>query len=157
MCAPTSEHSGGAEKVIFDYTHIDDAVDPRTTTTNVLGKQTTYHFADVYGARKVTQVEGHASANCLAANKNYSYDANGFLASKTDWKGNTTTYVRNTKGQELSRTEAFGTPDARTITTEWHATFNLRTKVTAPDRETIYTYDANGNLLSQQTTDLSAP
>ena len=155
--AISSEHNGGTEKVTIDYTDIDDPTDPRAVATNVLGKQTTYHFADVFGARKIVQVEGHQSTNCAAANKNYSYDANGFMASKTDWKGNTTTYIRNTKGQELSRTEAFGTPDARTITTEWHPTFNLRTKVTEPDRETNYNYDANGNLLSQQTTDLLMP
>ena len=155
--AISSEHNGGAEKVTIDYTNIDDETDPRAVATNALGKQTTYHFANIFGARKVTQVEGHPSTNCAAANKNYSYDANGFLASKTDWKGNTTTYVRNTKGQELSRTEASGTAEARTITTEWHPTFNLRTKVTELDRETLYSYDANGNLLSQQTNDLTTP
>ena len=155
--AISSEHNGGAEKVTIDYTHIKDVADSRVTATNALGKQTTYHFTDIFGARKVTQVEGHPSTNCAAANKNYSYDANGFVASKTDWKGNTTTYVRNTKGQELSRTEASGTAEARTITTEWHPTFNLRTKVTELDRETLYSYDANGNLLSQQTNDLTTP
>ena len=155
--AISSEHKSGAEKVSIDYTYIDSSSDSRVITTNVLGKQTTYHFDTIYGVHKVVQVEGHPSTNCAAANKNYSYDTNGFLASKTDWKGNTTTYVRNTKGQELSRTEAFGTPEARTITTEWHATFNLRTKVTEPDRETTYIYDTDGNLLSQQTTDLSIP
>jgi len=82
------------------------------------------------------------------------YDTSGFLASKTDWQGNTTTYIRNAKGQELSRTEAAGTPDERTIITQWHATFNLPTKVTEPGRETTYDYDANGNLLSQSVVDL---
>ena len=155
--AISSEHHGGADKVTIDYTNIDDPGDSRAVTTNALGKQTTYHFTTVHGVRKVNQVEGHPTASCAGANKNYAYDTNGFTASKTDWKGNTTTYVRNAKGQELSRTEAFGTPDARTITTEWHPTFNLRNKVTEPDRETTYTYDTNGNLLSQQTTDLLTP
>ena len=155
--AISSEHSGGTEKVVIDYTHINDESDPRVMTANVLGKQTTYHYATPLDVRKVTLVEGHPSANCLAANKNYSYDANGFLASKTDWKGNATTYIRNAKGQDLSRTEAAGTPDERIIITEWHATFNLRTKVAEPDRETVYTYDTNGNLLSQQRTDLTTP
>ncbi len=155
--AISSEHAGGAEKVTLDYTYLNDPSDPRTVATNALGKQTTYHFTTLFGVRKVTQVEGHPSPNCAAANKNYTYDANGFVASKTDWKGNTTTYVRNSKGQELSRTEASGTPQARTINTEWHPTFNLRTKVTEPDRETTYIYDSNGNVVNQQTTDLSAP
>ena len=154
--AVSSEHSGGAENVVVDYTYLGSSSDPRVIATNALGKQTTYHFADIFGARKIVEVEGHQSSNCAAANKNYTYDTNGFIASKTDWKGNTTTYARNAIGQELSRTEAFGTPDARTITTEWHATFNLRTKVTEPDSETTYTYDASGNLLSQQAVDLGA-
>ncbi len=153
--AISSEYFGGAEKVTVDYAYLNDPSDPRAVATNALGKQTTYHFTTIYGVRKVIQVEGHPSPNCAAANKNYTYDTNGFVASKTDWKGNTTTYVRNSKGQELSLTEATGTPQARTITTEWHPTFNLRTKVTEPDRETTYIYDANGNMVGQQIVDRS--
>lgn len=155
--AISSEHNGGAEKVSIDYTYIDDVIDSRATSTNALGKQTTYHFVNINGVQKVRQVEGHPSANCIAANKDYAYDSNGFLQSKTDWKGNTTAYVRNARGQETSRTEAAGTTDARTILTEWHPTFNLRTKVTEPNRQIAYNYDANGLLLSQQTKDLSVP
>jgi YD repeat-containing protein len=155
--AISSEHNGGAEKVSIDYTYIDDVTDSRAISTNALGKETTYHFVAINGVQKVSQVEGHASTNCLAANKNYTYDAGGFITSKTDWQGNTTTFIRNTRGQELSRTEASGTPDALTVSTDWHSTFNLRTKVTEPGRETVYTYDANGLLLNQQTTDLSMP
>ncbi len=155
--ATSSEHNNGVEKTTVDYSFIEDLVDPRTMATNALGKKTTYHLTTVNGMQRITQVEGHPSANCAAANKNYSYDANGFVASKTDWQGSTTTYVRNAKGQELSRTEASGSAEARTIATEWHPTFNLRTKVTEPDRETVYSYDASGNLLSQQTNDLTTP
>ena len=148
-----TERASGAHAIDFDYAHLEDSTDPRVTLTNALGKQTTYHFEIVNGVRKIVQVEGHPTANCAGANRTYSYDSNGFLQSKTDWKGNTTTYLRNSKGQEISRTEAVGTPEERTITTEWHPTFNLRTKVTEPDRETTYTYDASGNLLSQHTAD----
>ena len=155
--ATSSEHYGGAERGDIDYTHIDDAIDPRATATNALGKQTTYRFANINGARKIVRVEGHPTATCAGANKNYTYDANGFLASKTDWKDNTTIYSRNSKGQELSRTEAFGTSAARAIFTEWHPTLNLRTRLIEADRETIYTYDATGNLLGEQTIDLATP
>ncbi|UTW46348.1 RHS repeat protein [bacterium SCSIO 12696] len=153
--AISSEHHGSAEKVTLDYTHIDDSVDPKVTATNALGKQTTYRFTTIYGARKVTQVEGHQATNCAAANKSYTYDANGFLASKTDWLGNLTNYIRNAKGQELTRTEAVGTPDERLFTTEWHPTLNLPTKITSSDYELIYFYDSNGNLLSTQRNDLT--
>lgn len=148
--AISSEHAGGVDKVTIDYTHIEDASDPRVTTTNALGKQTTYHFTTIHGVRKVTQVEGHPSNNCAAANKAYTYDANGFLATKTDWKGNVTRYTRNAKGQELTRTEAEGTPEERTVTTEWHGLFNKPTKITESDRVTTLTYDSFGNETSRK-------
>ena len=153
--AISSEHHNGADLVTIDYTHLDDPVDPRTTVTNPLGKQTTYHFTTIHGVRKVTQVEGHQSNNCAAANKAYTYDVNGFLETKTDWQGNVTRYTRNTKGQELSRIEAEGTPEERTITTEWHGTFNLPTKITESGKETTFTYDADGNQLSKVVTELT--
>ncbi len=54
---------------------------------NPLSKDTSYHFTTLHGVEKVTQVEEHATASCAGANQNYTYDANGYLASKTDWQG----------------------------------------------------------------------
>ncbi|UTW46644.1 RHS repeat protein [bacterium SCSIO 12696] len=152
--AISSEKFNGAEKVTLDYTHI-DSLNPYVTVTNALSKQTTYHFTTIHGVRKVTQVEGHQSTNCAAANKAYTYDANGFLTGKTDWLGNLINYTRDTKGQELTRTEAAGTPDERVFTTEWHPTLNLPTKITSSNYELIYSYDSGGNLLSTQRNDLT--
>jgi YD repeat-containing protein len=150
-----SEHAGGVDRVSVDYAMgwnwlSTDGNTASATTTNPLGKQTTYYMVAQGGVPLVTQVEGHPSANCAGANKNYTYDANGFMASKTDWNNNITTYTHNDRGQELSRTEASGTPQARTITTEWHSDFNLPIRIVEPERETVMTYDANGRLLSRQ-------
>ncbi len=142
--AISNELASGTEKYTLVF-NADDSV----TTTNPLGKDTTYHFTTLHGVKKVTQVEGHASQSCVAANKNYSYDANGYLASKTDWQGKVTTYVHDARGLETSRTEAFGTTEARTITTDWHATFRLPIKITEPGKVTDYSYDAQGRLTSQ--------
>ncbi|MEW5251208.1 hypothetical protein [Microbulbifer discodermiae] len=157
MRAISSEHHGNAENVTLDYTHIDDTTDPRVTTTNALNKQTTYHFTTINGVRKFTQVEGHQSTNCAAANKGYTYDANGFIASETDWEGNTTTYTRDNLGRELTRTEAAGTPEAKVITTEWHPTLNLPTKITTAESVTDYSYDSAGRQLSKQVTPVATP
>jgi YD repeat-containing protein len=143
--ATSSSHAGGADQTEVSY-NSDDSV----TVTNALGKQTTYHFAVYNGVPKVVSVEGHPTSSCEGANKAYSYDANGFLTSKTDWKGSVTNYTRDSEGRELTRTEAVGTPEERTITTEWHADYRLPTKITEPDKVTEFTYDTDGNLLSRQ-------
>lgn len=148
--AISSEHAGGAEKTLLSFN-----ADGSTTVTNSLNKQTIYRFAQIAGARRVVKVEGQPTTNCLGANQDYTYTNEGWLASKTDWKGIKTTYQYNTLGQETSRTEAFGTTEARTITTEWHPSLYVKTKVTEPGKETVFNYDANGRLLNQSTNALS--
>lgn len=142
--AISSEHAGGAEKTLLAFN-----ADGSTTVTNALNKQTIYRFADIAGARRVTKVEGQPTANCIGANQDYTYTPEGWIASKTDWKGIKTTFTYNAAGQEISRTEAFGTPEARTTTTEWHPTLFVKTKITEPEKETIYSYDINGRLVNQ--------
>jgi hypothetical protein len=147
----SSEHAGGAEKTLLNFNS-----DYITTVTNSLGKQTIYHFEYLNGAKRVVKVEGVPTANCLGANQNYTYTPEGWVESKTDWKGIKTVYQYNSLGQEISRTEAFGTPEAKTIKTKWHSSLNVRTKITEPERETIYSYDNNGLLLAQKTRSLIA-
>lgn len=147
--ATMSSHHGGAEQVSLDYEFMSDPVDPRVTVTNSKGKRTTYHFTMMNGTRKVTLVEGHPSASCAAANKMYTYYDNALLQTKTDWKSNVTRYHYNDRGLEVTRIEAEGTPEERIITTEWHPTFNLRTKTIAPGKETVFSYDTEGRLLGR--------
>jgi YD repeat-containing protein len=140
-----SEHADGADRTTFSYN-----ADGTTTVTNALGKQTTYHFVDIKGYRYISSVEGHPSQYCAGANKAYSYDANGNVLSKTDWNGVSTTYSYDTeRNLELTRTEAAGTPEERTITTEWHSEFRLPTRITEPGKVTEYSYDAQGRQLSR--------
>jgi RHS repeat-associated protein len=79
----------------------------------------------------------------------YTYDSNGFLASITDFNGNITNITHNAKGQEISRTEAAGNPQARTTTTVWHATFNLPIQINELGRTTNLGYDTLGNLITK--------
>ena len=152
--AISSQHAVSANHGTLDYSFLDDPIDPRVTTTNSLGKSTTYHYTTINGIRKISSVEGHASANCAAEIRSYSYDSNGFKDEVTDWKGNIVDYDYDSRGLEVQRIEAKGTPEQRVITTEWHATFNLPTKITEPDRVTTFTYDANGNQLTKVVTDV---
>jgi RHS repeat-associated protein len=86
-------------------------------------------------------------ATCGGDASNTTYDANGNIASQTDFNGNLITYAYDlTRNLETSRTEAAGAPLARTITTAWHPTFRLPTQITEPNRVTTFTYDAQGNV-----------
>ena len=100
---------------------------------------------------KAEQIDGNQCANC-GKYKSATYDSNGFISSRTDFNGNTTTYVHNSRGLETSRTEAAGTPQERTITTEWSADFRLPTKITEPGKVTTFTYDSQGRLLERKET-----
>ena len=140
----SSQHAGEVEKVAIVYNG-----DSATTVTDSLGKTQTYHFSTIHGVRRVTRIDGGPCLSCGDQSSSMSYDANGFLASKTDFNGNTTTYINNERGLEISRTEAVGTPQERTITTEWHLDFRLPIKITEPGKVTTLNYDAAGNLLSR--------
>ncbi|WNF48422.1 DUF6531 domain-containing protein [Pseudomonas sp. SG20056] len=142
-----SEHANGAEQVKVSYNP-----DESSTVTNALGQQSTYQFEIYQGIKRITAIEGHPSVNCPNSNSTFTYDERGLLKTKTDNKGNLTTYDYNTRGLEVSRTEAAGTPQARTITTDWHPTLFLPVTVTEPTRITTYTYDAQGRQLSQSVT-----
>ncbi|WP_163836818.1 RHS repeat protein [Spartinivicinus ruber] len=143
--AISSEHAGGKEKVSLEF-HDNNS----TTVTNPLGKKTTYHFQSFNGVNKVVKVEGHQSANCAAANKEYTYYPTGLLKTKTDWKGNTTEYKYNDQGLQIEKTEAVGTSQARTVTTEWDVEKRLPLKSSDGKLETLYQYDEQGKLASKK-------
>ncbi|MGY2224945.1 DUF6531 domain-containing protein [Pseudomonas gingeri] len=144
--AISSEHAGGADRTLVAYN-----ADGSSTVTNELGKNATYRFTNLGGVKRVTAIEGDPSPNCSASNSTYTYNNRGLVLTKTDAKGLITAYSYNDRGLEVSRTEATGTPLARTTTTEWDPSRFLKTKVVEPTRTTVYTYDAQGRQLSQQT------
>ncbi|MBK9584882.1 MAG: RHS repeat protein [Alphaproteobacteria bacterium] len=146
--ADSSEHAGGVDEFTLTYNS-----DGTITETNPLGKQTIYTYTVINGVRKITKVDGVASTHCPAANKLYTYNSSGYLASKTDWEGNVTTYVHDANGLETSRVEAVGTPEERTITTTWVPSLRLPDVITEAGKTTDYAYDADGRMTSVTVTD----
>jgi YD repeat-containing protein len=143
-----SELNGGNDRYQFTY-HSNGS----TTLTNPLGKQTTYSFQTLQGAKRITALTGAASPSCPSSNATFTYDNRGQIKTRTDNKGHVTTYSYNDRGLEESRTEAYGTPQARTITTDWHPTLFLPLVVTEPERVITYHYDDQGRQLSQTITE----
>jgi YD repeat-containing protein len=120
--------------------------DPRGTTRTYRYSTTAGKLAVISGS--LPSGEGEADAASRVQ------DANGLITSETDFNGVTTTTTWNV-GRRLPTTVVYasGTPEARTVTTQWHATFALPVLVTEAGRTTAYTYDALGNVLSKTVTD----
>lgn len=142
--AISSKHALGAENVTIEY-HSDDS----TIVTNAKGRSTTYKFGYFQDTKRIISIAGEPTTNCPKSNSTFTYDERGFLKSQTDNKGITTLYMHNDRGLETSRIEASGTPESRSITTEWHDTLSLPLYIKQPNRSIQYTYDAEGRKLTQ--------
>ncbi|MGZ5832111.1 MAG: DUF6531 domain-containing protein [Telluria sp.] len=160
--ATSSQHAGGAERVEIVYTDTDSqglrnstiktytgSFSNPTVVTNQLSAKL------INGQSKNISSDGACPGCGDVAQR--TYDANGNTSSTTDRRGNITNFQYDlTRNLETSRTEAFGTPRARTISTSWHPQFPLPLKEAGPLQIVTNTYDASGNLTSrtvQATTD----
>ena len=146
--AISTEHAGSVER----YSAVIDDANNLRTVTYPLGNQETYHLD---AAGRVASIDRLASGSGLVppASKSSQYDSNGFETRFVDWRGNITTYVRDSLGRELSRTEALGTSAQRTINTTWHTSLNLPTSIVEPGKTTTMTYDSLGHMLTLTETD----
>src|SRR6266700_2758243 len=132
-----TEHAGGAQRYTLSY-----GADG-TVVTDPLGATRSYGFQLTLGAFKNTGVSGPACPACGPAGQ--SFDANGNVSSRADWNGNVTNYSYDlARNLETSRTEAFGTPQARTVSTQWHPTFRLPVRIAEPLRIASCVYNRGG-------------
>jgi len=143
--AISTQHAGGADLTTVAYNS-----DGTTSVTDARGNVHGYALMTQFGLVKPTAVTGAPVQS--AGGKAFTYDANGFIASRTDFDGNVTTYTHDSRGDETSRVEAAGTALARTISTTWLSTFHLPAQITEPNRSTAFSYDAHGNLLTKEIT-----
>lgn len=151
--AVSSELAGGVYKFQLAYTSALSA----TAVTDPLGTVRNYSFQSILGNIKNTAITQPAGAGSNAATRSRTYDANGNVATSTDFKGVVTTYTYDmARNLETKRVEASGTAQARTTITQWHPTYRLPMVISAPLLRTTYTRDAQGNILTrtdQATTD----
>ena len=143
-----SEHSGGADEVQVSY---DDSTGNRTAT-GPLGNADTYKFTTSKNMQKVNEIDRAANSPVASATRNFTYDANGYLATATDWNGNSTHWTNNSHGLPTSITEAYGAGVARTTTISYDSTWihkpytTTKTNVTIDDR-----YNASTGTLTSHT------
>ncbi|PCI78323.1 MAG: hypothetical protein COB20_06795 [SAR86 cluster bacterium] len=153
--AVSSEHAGGVGRVDLNYTKIETGV-LEVTDIGPLGKELKTTFIEILDERLITQIERAASATSPAATRTFTYDVNGYPASQSDWNGNLTNFVHDSRGLELSRTEGVGTAAERTLSTTWHPIFRKPTEVVEPGRTTSFAYDSLGHMLTRMETDTTA-
>lgn len=109
------------------------------------------------------EITGDQCTTCGGQSKVTTYDANGNVASKTDFNGNITNYTYDlARNLEINRTEAVGKPEQRTTTTQWHAEFRLPVQIDVFDRNntrrkrTTFNYDTQGRVLAQTEIDIAS-
>ena len=163
--AISTEHAGSVEKYSLAYAPDGSS----TAVTDPLGAIRTTHFTTVLGVVKSTGTDQPGGSGCSAASSAMTYDANGNVASRTDFNGHKVCYAYYlTRNIESARVEGLAAGadcaaslsaaslplPARKVLTEWHPTFRLPTKLTEPGLETSYTYDSKGNTTHKGLKDL---
>jgi RHS repeat-associated protein len=147
----SEQEAGGVDAVSLTYN-----ANGSTTTTDAFAAVRNFTFQQIGGHLRSAAVTGAPCVSC-GYDSATTYGAGGFIASRTDYNGNVTTYVYdNARGLEISRTEAYGTPQARTITTAWHSNLRLPAQIDEPGRRTTFGYDSAGNLQTRSVTDTNS-
>ncbi|WP_411885860.1 LamG-like jellyroll fold domain-containing protein [Polaromonas sp. YR568] len=144
--AISSEHAGGVDKVTLAYGA------NTTVITDARGSVRTNNLSTVLGVVRSTGSSQPGGSGCGPASSAISYDANGNVASRSDFSGGTTTYSYDTvRNLEIQRVEAGSQPEARTFSTQWHSIWPLPAKVAGPNRLTRFVYNGdidNGQVLA---------
>ncbi len=146
----TFQNAGSVNTYSFSYSTSGSG--GSVQVTDPLGKVRTYNQSLIWGAYRTTST----SAPCPGCGDDAGrvFDASGNITSRTDFNGNVTNYVYNAQTNlETSRTEAYGTSQARTITTAWDTNWRQPDTITEPKRTTTFTYDSMGNVLTKTVTD----
>ena len=84
-------------------------------------------IADAWRVTTVTLKPAIPDPQIPTRSRSYTYDANGYPDTKTDFKGYLTDSDYDSRGLELRRIDAKGTPQARITETEWHPSLRLPT------------------------------
>ena len=109
----------------------------------------------------MTQISRAATSTTAAATRYFTYDSNGYLATATDWNGNSTHYANNSHGLPSGSSaiiEGYGSGVARTTGITYDTTFiHLPATITTTGVTTTYAYDSGtGNVHTKTETDTTS-
>ncbi len=166
--ANLSKHADGVEQVALTYNS-----DGSTDVVDSFNTSRHYTFQTILNVQKLTSISQPAGAGSVAATRTQSYDANGNLASHTDFNGNLSCYAYDlTRNLETTRIEGLASGSScpanlstytpapnsieRKISSQWHASYRLPTQIDQAGQRINLTYDAAGNLLNKTILDTAS-
>lgn len=138
-----TEHAGNTQRYTLAYSS------GSTKVIDPYGVEFSYSHTPKSGIPKINTILRGSTQQIYNT-----YDVAGNVTKKIE-KGQTTNYSYDlSRNLEVSRTEAVGTAQERTINTIWHADFPKPTKIEEVVsgqiiRTTTYTYDNLGNILTK--------
>ncbi len=148
----STQLAGGANLYTVNYPATEGSP---TVVIDPLGTSRSYSYATQFGKLSVTGTDKPAGADEGDAASRVQ-NASGLIDSETDFLGVQTMYTWDLNRRlPLSTVKAAGRPEAQTISTQWHATFRLPVLITEAGRSTAYTYDTDGNKLTESITDIA--
>ena len=148
LTAISTEHAGGVDRYSFTYAGLSPVFN--ATEIDPLGTTRTYTHTQRLSYVVPTGTSQPAASGTGTVSDSVIYDANGNVSWRTDFNGNRTNFTYDlTRNLETQRKEGLtaagaNTPQTRTITTQWHATFRRPTGIAEPLRVTTNVYDADG-------------
>lgn len=117
-----TQHAGGVDNYALSGFYAGYGA----TVTDPLGTSRTYHSSVILSYAQDTSVQQPAASGTGTVTKTWAHDSHGNISQITDFNGNINQYTYDlTRNLETSRTEAYSTTSARTITTTWSASFRL--------------------------------
>jgi RHS repeat-associated protein len=151
--ALSSQQGSGANLTNVVYNDNDGS----RTVTNALGQQTLYKFTVLQGIPKLTEADRVADGSVNAATELFTYDSNGYPASRTDWNGNLTSYVNDAHGQPTTVNQAAGSTVARKTTISYDPTWvHEPHQLITPGLTSTFVYDSHGNPTARTDEDTTA-
>lgn len=118
----------------------------------------THKFTYLQGVPKVTEIDRAANGSVASATETFTYDSNGYPATKTDWNGNITGWTNNSHGLPTQIVYASTTTNAQTTNLTYDLSWpHLKHTIATQGLNENFTYSSSGDLLTDKLTDLATP
>ena len=159
--AVSTEHAGAVEKYGLTYLPDDTTttgiIDPVTHITDPLNSVRSTHFTRILDVLRPTGTDQPGGSGCSASSSATTYDANGNVASRTDFNGHKACYAYDlARNLETTRVEGLASvadctavladgaalpANARKTSTQWHPDWRLPVSVAEPNRRATFVYN----------------